>query len=280
MESSLISAIKKLVPRALKQKARALETRARILGAKYRCSACGRRVSSFNPLPSTITDEIKKYGFKYSTEEAEMCNGKNYSCPYCGASDRERLYALYLKDHLPGVSSDQVFKFIDFAPTPPVSSLIKRLIAQLPQSFSYRTADLLAAGVDDRVDLMDLKIYGDNSVDFFICSHMLEHVADDKKALSELYRILKPGARGILVVPIPLTAVDIDEDPTVTDEGERWRRFGQYDHVRLYSKQGFLSRVGEAGFTVHQLGREHFGAKVFKTYAITDQSVLYVVEKP
>ena len=209
-----------------------------------------------------------------------MCNGRNYSCPHCGASDRERLYALYLKNYLPSITSDQVFRFIDFAPTPPVSSLIKRLIAEHPQTFSYRTADLLAEGVDDRVDLMDLKIYSDNSVDFFICSHMLEHVADDRKALRELYRILKPGARGILVVPIPLTAADIDEDPSVTDEGERWRRFGQYDHVRLYSKQGFLSRVGEAGFIIHQLSREHFGERVFKTHAIIDQSVLYIVEKP
>jgi predicted SAM-dependent methyltransferase/DNA-directed RNA polymerase subunit RPC12/RpoP len=279
MESSLISVIKKLIPLAVKKRARALETRARMLVAKYRCSACGSRVSRFDPLPSSITDEIKRHGFKYTVEEAEMCNGRNYSCPYCGASDRERLYALYLKNYLPSIASDQVFRFIDFAPTPPVSSLIKRLIAEHPQTFSYRTADLLAEGVDDRVDLMDLKIYSDNSVDFFICSHMLEHVADDKKALRELYRILKPGARGILVVPIPLTADAIDEDPSVTDEGERWRRFGQYDHVRLYSKQGFLLRVGEAGFTAHQLGREHFGERVFKTHAITDQSVLYVVEK-
>ncbi len=81
------------------------------------------------------------------------------------------------------------------------------------------------------------------------------------------------------MVPIVLSLDEIDEDPSVTDVGERWRRFGQDDHVRMYSKKGFLSRMRQAGFNVHQLGREHFGRDTFETYGITDQSVLYIVEK-
>ncbi len=122
-------------------------------------------------------------------------------------------------------------------------------------------------------------IYADGSIGFFICSHVLEHVADDRRALAELYRVLKPGRRGILVVPIVLTITEIDEDPTITDPAERWRRFGQDDHVRLYSKQGFLARVRDAGFVVHQLDRAFFGAETFARHGITQQSVLYVVEK-
>jgi hypothetical protein len=80
-------------------------------------------------------------------------------------------------------------------------------------------------------------------------------------------------------VPIVLCVSEIDEDPTVVDEGERWRRFGQFDHVRLYSKQGFIDRVKAAGFLVHQHGQEFFGAAELIRTGISDQSVLYVVEK-
>jgi SAM-dependent methyltransferase len=252
-------------------------SRATLLG-KYKCSVCDSPVIRFNPLPP---DHIT-HNFRYSADQSEMCNAANYSCPLCGAADRERLYALYLREYfqsLAGAPNASARKFIDFAPSPPLSSFIKRLITDSPCLFSYRTADLFREGVDDKVDLMDLNLYEDESVDFFICSHILEHVPDDKKALSELQRILKRGGQGIVVVPIALAALEIDEDPTLTDPAERWRRFGQDDHVRLYSKAGFLERVAQAGFQVRQLGQEHFGKKTFGIYGITEQSVLYVVEK-
>jgi predicted SAM-dependent methyltransferase len=149
----------------------------------------------------------------------------------------------------------------------------------MPYRVSYVTADLFRQDVDDQVDIMDMNLYGDCSVDFFICSHVLEHVEDDRKAMRELYRVLKQGGQGILVVPIILTIDEIDEDPSVTDEAERWRRFGQFDHVRLYSKRGFLARVAEAGFTITELGLEHFGEETFREHAISNQSVLYIVKK-
>ena len=189
------------------------------------------------------------------------------------------MYALYLQEHLRKINSPAEALIIDFAPSPALSTFIDRLTAALPQSFCYRTADLFMDDVDDPVDITDMPSYADDSVDFFICSHVLEHVVDDRKALAELFRILKNGCQGILVVPIVLTIDKIDEDPTVTDVAERWRRFGQWDHVRLYSKAGFVSRVQEAGFTVHQLGHERFGREAFRKHGITDQSILYVVEK-
>jgi SAM-dependent methyltransferase len=249
------------------------------LVGRYKCAVCENRVFRFDPLPP----DAVTHSFKYSTDQAEMCNASNYSCPRCGAADRERLYALYLKEYFSAIAGEcgesTSIKFVDFAPSIPLSSFIKRLISDSPCVFSYRTADLFRAGVDDRVDIMDMKVYQDESVDFFICSHVLEHVPDDKKALSELYRILKCGGQGILVVPIVLAALEIDEDPSVTDPVERWRRFGQDDHLRLYSKEGFLMRVSQAGFAVRELGLQHFGKDRFRVQGITEQSVLYVVEK-
>ncbi len=168
---------------------------------------------------------------------------------------------------------------MDFAPSAPLSEFIRRLIKSSGRDIHYRTADLLAENVDDRVDITELRLYEDDEFDFFICSHVLEHVEDDKKALRELHRILKPGGKAILMVPIVLSIDQIDEDTNVMDEGERWRRFGQFDHLRLYSKSGFVARVREAGFQVYEYGKEAFGEELFKKAGISSQSVLYVVEK-
>ena len=125
-----------------------------------------------------------------------------------------------------------------------------------------------------------MHIYREHQFDFFICSHVLEHVKDDRSALRELYRILRQGGRGILMVPIDLSVERIDEDPNCSDPAERWRRFGQGDHVRKYSKQGFIDRIVEAGFELEQLGVQEFGIEQFVIHGIAPQSVLYIVRKP
>lgn len=244
------------------------------LTGTYKCSVCGNRLWRFDPL---AVDSVS-HGFPYTTDDAETCNALNYSCPRCGASDRDRIYALYLRQIFAEVSANDSLNIIDFAPSIGLSRFILKS-SRKSGRISYRTADLFMEGVDDQVDIMDMPLYADSSFDLFICSHVLEHIADDRKALKELYRILKPGGHGILVVPIVLAATEIDEDPSVTDPEERWRRFGQDDHVRLYSKRGFLERVLEAGFAVRELGKDYFGKASFERAAITSESVLYVVEK-
>jgi SAM-dependent methyltransferase len=274
-ERSFINVIKKYSPAVVKRRARALQTGLRSLWAKYRCPVCNSRVIAFQPLPEYYAENLEKYGWPFKGEDAETLNLQDYACPSCQASDRDRLYALYLQDYLTHLRSEGLIKIVDFAPSPPLS----RFIRKLRPGISYRTADLFAEDVDDRVDITELRPYEDNQFDFFICSHVLEHVRDDKKAIRELYRILKPGGRGILMVPIILSIAKIDEDPSVLDEGQRWRRFGQHDHVRLYSKTGFVERVQEAGFVVHECGREFFGQELLARNGITRQSVLYVMEK-
>jgi SAM-dependent methyltransferase len=278
-EGSLISVIKKVTPMAVRKWARQLEAQVRIVWAKYRCPVCNSRVREFQPLGEYYAENAKRYGFPFKIEEAETCNHLGYLCPSCQASDRDRLYALYLQDYLAGVKANNAISIVDFAPSAPLSDFIRKQIARSRKNISYRTTDAFAEGVDDKVDITALKVYRDNQFDFFICSHVLEHVLDDRKALRELYRILKSGGRGILMVPIILTIDEIDEDPTVVDEGERWRRFGQNDHVRLYSKKGFVERVKEAGFVIYQYDRDFFGKELFARNGISNQSVLYVVEK-
>ena len=249
-------------------------------GVKYRCPVCGWRIRKFLPLAKFYIENFRNYGFKYKIEQFETLNLANYSCPICGASDRDRLSALFIKECLKQNCESQNLSIIDFAPSPPLTNYIRKEISQLNLSVEYRTADLYVENVDDKVDIMDTRsIYLSNQFDFFICSHVLEHVIDDKKALGELYRILKPGGCGILMTPIHLEVESTDEDPSILDEAEKWRRFGQFDHVRLYSKNDFLFRIKEASFIVQQLGEEYFGKKSFYANGISDKSILYIVKK-
>jgi SAM-dependent methyltransferase len=95
----------------------------------------------------------------------------------------------------------------------------------------YITADLFAAA-DLQLNIESIEL-PDGSFDRIICSHVLEHV-DDKKALRELRRVLKPGGFLILMVPIIEGWAETFEDPLLASEIERETYFGQHDHVRFY----------------------------------------------
>ena len=222
----------------------------------------------------------KKYGRAYPAGSGETCNIAAYECPHCGESDRSRLYALYIKEWISRQDASQNGLFLDFAPSKGLSGLIQQLIREQMPLVEYKTADLMMNGVDFRLDICNMPEIADKSVDFFLCSHILEHVPDDRAALRELKRILKPDGEGILMVPIILGLDKIDEDPTVTDVAERWYRFGQNDHVRAYNREGFLERVRETGFEVLELDKRYFGRFTFWRHRIAQRSVLYVVKHP
>ena len=244
------------------------------VSASYACPVCKNEVEAFVPLSSFYLENIKQYGYPYTFAEAETLNSEGYTCPHCGASDRDRLYACYLEKKRYQYPAGRQLVLLDIAPSIQLGRFIDRL-----ENVVHHTGDLLIEGVDFSLDITNMPEMQSNSYDILICSHVLEHVSDDRKALAELYRILKPGGWGIIMVPIILTLDQIDEDPQVTDVAERWRRFGQYDHVRLYNKRGFVERVESAGFHLKQLDVDYFGASTFRRYGVTTQSVLYIAEK-
>ena len=241
----------------------------------HRCNICQSRVRRFLPLDPSYLDLAKIHGSIFDLGAAETLNYRAYACPHCGANDRDRLFGLYIQ-HLQAAGIHLAdLSLVEFAPANQFRLSICHLFRE------YRTCDLLRTDVDDPgVDIMAMDRYPDGRWDAFICSHVMEHVPDDRRALAELYRVLKPGGWGILMVPINLNLAKIDEDPAVTDIGERGRRFGQGDHVRAYSKSGFLERVRAAGFVVRQYGAAYFGKFVFWRCGINPSSILYVVEKP
>jgi SAM-dependent methyltransferase len=243
------------------------------------CNVCDQPVDAFSSLPEFFRTHLREAGWPHPFEQSETCNADAYLCPHCSASDRDRLFALYLKEYI-SCRGNEPLRLLDFAPSQPLKKWLTSYANSTSIDLIYRSADLFAEDVDDKVDLMDMNIYREGQFEAFLCSHVLEHVVDDRKALREIFRVLEPGGVSVLLVPILLGLKAIDEDPTVTDPSERWRRFGQDDHVRLYSKAGFMERIREAGFQLHDLGVKHFGRSTFLRHGITTQSVLYIAVKP
>lgn len=242
------------------------------VGDRYKCSLCAAKLAYFLPLPTFYLKELNDNECIHSIFRAETLSLDAYLCPACHCSDRDRLYALYLREFL--TNKTQMFRLVDFAPAPQ----LQKILRQLP-NIEYRSADLFMPDVDDRVDITDMKIYADESFDVFICSHVLEHVEDDKRGMRELFRILRPGGWGIAMVPISLALKENYENAAAQNEADRWKHFGQNDHVRMYSKSGFVNNVTEAGFVVEQYGVEHFGSETFERHGIHPRSVLYIANK-
>ena len=243
-------------------------------GDAYECPVCSARLNRFKPIYKSFPRKLREMGFVHPLESFETLNLAAYSCPSCDASDRERLYALYLRERLAALDPGRRYRFIDFAPSLALSRLLRTMAC-----LEYRTADYFRPNVDDHVDISNMPLYTDNSVDMFLCSHILEHVPDDRAAMRELFRILKPGGFGIVMVPLIVGVTATHEDPAINTPAQRWRYYAQDDHLRLYGTQDLVARLSTAGFTVQRPDRAHFGADTFARAGIADNSVLYVVGK-
>ena len=219
-------------------------------GPRYKCSVCGsstrlRRTFSFD---FPVLSELDVIGGEYRVDD---------NCPVCFSGARERLLHAFL--HKSGLA--RAPRVLNVAPERGIYESLFRnhpgyvAIDIDPQRYDY-------IGNIEHGDLTGLK-YADGSFDLIICSHVLEHVPDDDAAMREIARVLAPGGKAILQVPLAMKLERTIEDPSVTDVKERERRFGQFDHVRIYGPD-YFDRLRSAG-----LGVEFVGA----AEAIAPQSV-------
>lgn len=165
----------------------------------------------------------------------------NVLAPGTFSLERHRLFWLYLKNETPFFSKK--LKVLHFAPEQAFLKRFKKL-----QNLTYTTTDLYSPIADVKADICNLP-FEDNSYDFIICNHVLEHIPDDKKAMEELYRVLSPGGCAIVQVPYEKERNTTFEDDSITDPKERAKIFGQYDHVRVYGMD-YFDKLRAVGFKV------------------------------
>jgi len=203
-------------------------------GHRYKCPFCKSKLRTLLPfgLDNPVLKEKKVVGGGYRL---------NACCPVCKSFDRERLLYLYLLNKTDIFSKSQALLHV--APEPRLSDVLRG-----QSTIDYLTADIRSAGVMIKMDITDIQ-YRDCRFDSIICNHVLEHIVDDRQAILELYRVLKPGGWAILQVPLSTVLSQTYEDSEITSEQERECAFGQSDHVRIYADD-YKDRLEQAGFTV------------------------------
>ena len=188
-------------------------------------------------------------------------------CLSCGSRERHRLQHLWVTegggDKLAGK------RILHFAP----EKVVMRRMVGNPL---YETADLMQAGVTHPgTDITDVRL-PDASYDVVMANHVLEHIPDDRKAMQELFRLLKPGGVGLFSVPINATRHDTYENPAITGKAERWAHFSAHDHLRYYGLD-FADRLTEAGFQVETF---RMAPEEEVRYGLLRDEWVYIARKP
>ncbi|AZI69300.1 MULTISPECIES: class I SAM-dependent methyltransferase [Cloacibacterium] len=185
--------------------------------------------------------------------------------------ERHRQMWLYLKNETDFFT--QNYKVLHIAPEQEFLRKFKKM-----KNLEYTSADLFSPIVDVKADILDLP-FEDESFDVIFCNHVLEHIIDDKKAMSELYRVMKKGGWGILQVPMKNSLEKTYEDFTITDPKERQKHFGQYDHVRWYGMD-YFERLKSVGFSVDiNFYSQKFSEQEQKRFGLNVNEILPVVRK-
>jgi len=190
---------------------------------------------------SKYTSPINQKSYRKFLPYGAHAQRENVLCPGDLSLERHRLLWLYLHEKTDFFSSPKTVLHVA-----PEQCFYKRFRNML--NLNYTTADLNSPIADIKMDLHHVPL-DDNSYDVIFCNHVMEHVDDDIRCMSELRRVLKPGGFAIMQVPQDINNAETLEDKSITDPKERERIYWQKDHVRLYGRD-YPERLRKAGFTV------------------------------
>lgn len=210
--------------------------------------------------PGNIKSKFLHLALKGNNVECPCCGSKyitflpaglqkraNAKCIKCNSLERHRTLWLYL--HEINNFFSEPLKMLHVAP----EKQLYLKFSKLP-NIDYCPIDLNPENYDygNHTKKMDVTAmsFPDSYFDVVICNHVLEHIPDDKKAMSEMFRVCKPGGFAILNVPVNTNMETTVEDPSITDPKKMLELFGQKDHVRIYGKD-YVQRLIHAGFSVN-----------------------------
>jgi SAM-dependent methyltransferase len=201
---------------------------------------------------------------------------RKMECPVCQSAERDRLIYIYVKDYLHLFENQDKIVILHIAPEDCLYSVFYKKINHR----EYVCGDKFEEGYtyNKHVKFMDITHidWEDNYFDLILCNHVLEHIPDDRKAMQELYRVLKPNGKAILQVPLSRIIEETYEDFSITDPVERIRLFGQWDHCRIYARQDYELRLKQAGFTFCP---EKIAANSYHRCGLDEREELLVVTK-
>lgn len=218
-----------------------------------------------------FTDPIDGNSFRTFLPYGYGTQRNNVLSPSTLSLERHRLLWLYLKNETDFFSKK--LKVLHFAPEQAFFKHFKKL-----DNLDYTTTDLESPLADVKADICDLP-FEDNTFDFILCNHVLEHIPDDIKAMQELFRVMKKGGTGIFQIPQDLSRATTFEDDSITDKKERAKVFGQYDHVRVYGRD-YFDKLRSIGFKVDEIDyTSTLSEKEINRYCLAKGEIIPVVKK-
>ncbi len=235
-------------------------------GAGFTCNVCNEQYAYFVPdYPS------KENRQAIEKNKVVAGYGENIFCPNCMSTARERLLIAKLAEF--DLKDKEV---LHLSPEKNIYSFIKAkalvTTADLLPGF-YKTID----GMVQKQDATHFS-FADNSFDWVIANHILEHIPDDKKAMGEICRVLKPGGSAFLQVPYSEQLEYTIEIPGINDPAKQSNLFGQKDHVRIYLLSDYVSRLRQAGFEVELI--PYAALKQYYSLAIQKDECFINISKP
>jgi len=218
-----------------------------------------------------IEDPISGKKYRKILPYGRLESRPNALAPHSLSLERHRLIWLYLKEKTDFFTSPK--RVLHIAPEYCFIKPFKKL-----KNLDYITADLISPWADVKLDVQNIP-FPDSSFDVVICNHVLEHVDDDRKAMSELHRVMKPGGFGIFQVPLDSTIDVTLEDKSINTPELREKHYKQRDHLRLYGKD-YGKRLREAGFEVTEDNYvQTLPADLVERYALPKEEILYICRK-
>lgn len=267
----------KVKNKLMKYRERALYNFSKISGKRCTCNVCGKSFGYF--LPYTCNKKVLKQREATIAKKGIIASPQDaFFCPYCYSIARDRHFnAMFEKIHFEENYLKPGTKVLHFAPETGISKIF------ISNKCDYHPVDIDPTHYSHipgivRADICEIP-FPDNKFDIIVCIHVLEHIPDDKKALSELYRVLKPGGTALLQTPFSDKLEKTFVDPSVKTPEDQIRAYVEEGHVRIYGKDLF-ELYKSAGFELKFVSSsDFFSESDGKKYGFNNKEDLMLVTK-